>query len=114
MSHPLISIRQRVSSNRRARRTARWSTFSLERLEARRLLSGNVRMQFAGPPFRLSSYAGVGFQENDVAFLQAQINDRPDTNKGDFQVTIQWGDGGSSSGDLVYEGSDSSWAEYLI
>ncbi len=62
----------------------------------------------------LNSYAGVGFKENDVATLAAQLNGQPDDNKGDFQAQIDWGDGGSSSGDFVFEGNSGNFALYLI
>jgi hypothetical protein len=86
---------------------------SLERLEERRLLAGNVKIELYGA-YTLNSYAGVGFQENEVATMQAQVDGQADTNEGDFQAQIQWGDGGSSAGDLVYQGTSGSWANYLI
>jgi hypothetical protein len=63
----------------------------------------------------IGSYTGVGFQRNNVGYLLASVNGAPDTNKSDFQAQINWGDGKSSTGDLVYEGLDgSSYAEFLI
>jgi len=85
----------------------------LEQLEGRRLLAGDVKIELYGA-YTLDSYAGVGFQENEVATMQAQKNGQADTNKGDFQAQIQWGDGGSSTGDLVYLGTNGNWADYQI
>ena len=85
----------------------------LDRLEDRLLLSGNTQIQLYGA-YTLDSYAGVGFKENEVATMQAQLNGQPDTNKSDFTAEIQWGDGASSAGDFVYLGVSGSWADYLI
>jgi hypothetical protein len=87
------------------------------------LLSGleNVQLLLFGAqgPYTsggsIASYAGVGFQRNDVAYLLASVNGAPDTNKSDFHPQINWGDSNSSTGNLVYEGLyNSSYAEYLI
>jgi hypothetical protein len=83
----------------------------LECLEDRRLLS--TVLQFQGLD-TISSFAGVGFQENPVANLQAQVNGAPDTNPADFQAQISWGDNGVSGGDLVYTGSANGFADYII
>ncbi len=85
----------------------------LSRLEDRRLLSGTAQIELYGA-YSISSYEGVGFQENEVATMQASLNGQPDTSKGDFQAAIKWGDGGSSSGDFVYVGTNGSFAEYIV
>jgi hypothetical protein len=77
------------------------------------LLSGNTQIELYGA-YTLESYAGVGFQENEVGTMQAEVNGQADTNKGDFQAEIQWGDGGSSTGDFVYEGTTGAFANYII
>lgn len=64
--------------------------------------------------YTLPSYAGVGLQENEVATMQVSVNGEPDPNKGDFSATINWGDGGSSTGDFVYMGSSGTASTYLI
>ena len=64
----------------------------LEQLEPRRLLTVSTQLGAASP---INSYAGVGFQENEVATLAASLNGEPDTNSGDFQATIKLGDGQS-------------------
>lgn len=84
----------------------------LEPLEVRALPSNVVLDLGAASSF--SSYAGVGFQQNEVATLGASVNDAPDNNVGDFSAQIQWGDGGSSSGSLVYLGDNGSFADYQI
>jgi hypothetical protein len=96
----------------------------LEQLEQRMLLSGpqNVQLELAGTrngsgpytPGLVDSYAGVGFQENDVGWLLAQVNGQPDTSPSDFSAQINWGDGQSARGDLVYMGNNGSSAAYLI
>ena len=106
-------FRPLASSRPCPRKSLRSSRFLLEQLEDRRLLSGNVQIQLYGS-YTLNSYAGVGFQENEVATMQVQVNGQPDINKGDFQAQIQWGDGKSSTGDLVYLGTNGGWADYLI
>jgi hypothetical protein len=104
----------------RSRSTVR---LKLEHLEDRRVLSSpdNVQLLLFGAqgPYTsggsIASYAGVGFQRNDVAYLLTSVNGAPDTNKSDFHAQINWGDSHSSTGDLVYEGLyNSSYAEYLI
>ncbi len=83
----------------------------LESLEDRRVLSTVLQLQGAILPV---SYAGVGFQENTVATLQAQVNGQPDTNPADFQAQINWGPA-TTKGDFVYTGNDSNgFADYLI
>ncbi len=62
----------------------------------------------------IGSYAGVGFQENYVASFEASVNGQPDPTLSDFQSQIQWGDGGSSTGDLVYEGNNGSFADFTV
>ena len=85
----------------------------LEQLEHRRLLSASVELSL-GSYGTVYSYAGVGLQENEVATLQTQVSGQADPNKGDFHASIQWGDGQSSTGDLVYTGTSGDWAEYII
>jgi predicted chitinase len=62
----------------------------------------------------IQSYAGVGFRENQVATLSASVNGAPDPNSKDFKVQIQWGDGQTSTADLVYMGNNGSFADYLV
>src|SRR5262249_27084292 len=84
----------------------------LEQLEDRTLLS-NVQFTLysIGP---INSYAGVGFQENRVGFFRVSVNGRGDPNSNDFHPEINWGDGASSTGDLVYLGGDNQSSEYDI
>ncbi len=82
----------------------------LELLEDRTLLSTSVQL-FGYDT--ISSYAGVGFQQNQVAMLYASVNGQPDTTKSDFQAQINWGNG-SSTGSLVYEGTSSIDALYAV
>ncbi len=103
----IASSRYSPPKNRRSARPM------LEQLEGRQLLSGNVQIQLYGVD-TIDSYAGVGLQENQVADMNVQVNGQPDTNKGDFQAQIQWGDGESSTGDLVYQGTNQGYADYLI
>ena len=83
----------------------------IEMLEDRRVLSATLQVTGA---YGIPSFAGVGFQENQVATLAASVNGEPDPNKGDFQAQIQWGDGGTSNGDLVYTGTNGGFADFLI
>jgi Putative Ig domain len=84
-----------------------------EPLEDRQLLS-TVSLQLTNI-VGINSFAGVGFQENVVTNdLEVSVNGKPDLNKSDFQAKINWGDGGSSTGDLVNIGSDLQHAFYLI
>jgi hypothetical protein len=118
---PLFSIcewlKKSLTTSRGARRNRRraFANFRprLESLEDRCLPSANVQMA-VNAGFTLYSYAGVGFQENDVATMQVSVNFQPDVNKGDFQAQIQWGNGATSAGDLVFEGTDGNYADYLI
>ena len=74
----------------------------------------NVQIQLYGS-YTLNSYAGVGFQENEVATMQVQVNGQPDTTLSDFHAQINWGDSASwNSGDLVYQGTNGGWADYII
>jgi RHS repeat-associated protein len=60
-------------------------------LEDRRLLTTNL-----SPVSAISTYAGVGFQENAVAGLIGYFaNGQLDLNPSDYQVQVNWGDGGS-------------------
>jgi hypothetical protein len=61
----------------------------------------------------IPSYAGVGFQQNQVAILQAQVNGAPDTNPSDFQVQINWGNG-VSTGELAPDGTVGSFAQFIV
>jgi hypothetical protein len=51
----------------------------------------NVQVNLA-PESAISSYAGVGFQENAVADLMGYLNGQPDPNISDYQAQINWGD----------------------
>src|SRR5208282_1733617 len=69
----------------------------VEQLEDRRLMSitvlvPNVQLSLS-PVGEVNSYAGVGFKENEVATLAVSVNGEGDPNPGDFQASIQWGDG---------------------
>jgi hypothetical protein len=44
------------------------------------------------PDSTISSYAGVGFQQNAVAGLSGTVNGLPDVNPNDFTAQINWGD----------------------
>jgi hypothetical protein len=83
----------------------------VEQLEDRRLLSVQLSLLGGGP---VSSYAGVGFRENPVANLSVSVDGQADPNRNDFQATINWGDGASSTGDLVYQYSSGGWSFYLV
>jgi hypothetical protein len=73
-----------------------------------------VSVSFNGS-YGVSSYGGVGFQENQVADLYASVNGQADTNLTDFHAQINWGDNSSwTPGDLVYVGTRSSAAEFYI
>ncbi len=106
----LRSLRTLATPRRAPRRPHSFQPF-VEWLEDRRLLSTAQLQLGAATP--ITSFTGVGFQENQVAVLLAQVNGQPDTNKGDFQAQINWGDG-QSQGDLVYMGLNGNWAEYYI
>jgi hypothetical protein len=80
-------------------------------LEDRRLLSTVLQLTNG---YALDSYAGVGFQENVVAGLAADVNGQPDPNQSDFSAQIRWGDGQWSVGDLVYMGNNGSFSQFLI
>ena len=50
----------------------------------------------------ISCYAGVGFQENEVAALSGTVNGQADLNPSDYTAQINWGDGsGWTSADLA-------------
>ncbi len=110
---PLKLFRRLASSRPGPSKSPRSSRPMLQQLEDRRLLSGNVQFQLFGS-IDLQSYAGVGFQENQVGSMTVSVNGQPDPKKGDFQAQIHWGDGTSSQGVLIYEGSDPAGAQYLI
>ena len=68
-----------------------------------------------GPAEALYSFAGVGFQENEVATLQISLNDQPDTTMSGITAEINWGDGASwDTGNLVYVGTNGSYADYIV
>jgi hypothetical protein len=105
------------SSGRSTRRNARPTGVrpTLEALEDRVVLSTTQMYLQALPPGQnVNSYAGVGLKENQVATLYAQVNGQADPNKADFKAQIQWGDGKSSAGQLVYVGNSSGYAEFLV
>ena len=104
-------FRPASAPHRRRRVGSRLRRLVLERLEDRSLLSATLNVSGT---YTINSYAGVGFQENEVATLAASVNGEPDTNKGDFQAQIQWGDGATSNGDLVFLGTSGSFADYMI
>jgi hypothetical protein len=63
----------------------------------------------------INSYVGVGFQENDLGYILAQVNGQADTILSHFHAQVNWGDSSSwNKADLVYEGVNGNWAEYLI
>jgi predicted chitinase len=66
-----------------------------------------------GGGYSIASYTNVGFQENELASFNVSVNGQPDPHPGDFQAQINWS-GGSSSGDLVYNGSDSVRSYYTV
>ena len=79
-------------------RAGRFNSFSRPRafrpevmvLEDRRLLTTNL-----SPVSAFNAYAGVGSQENAVAGLIGYFpNGQPDLNPSDYQVQINWGEGG--------------------
>ncbi len=64
-----------------------------ELLERRLVLAGNVQISLAGAN-AISSFAGVGFALNPVASITGTVNGVIDNKPGDYQVQIDWGDGG--------------------
>src|SRR5262249_59200431 len=118
---PLSWLYQRVKSRLRRGgaktcRTGRCRPRScrpaVEAREDRRLLS-NVQLSLGGGG-PVSSFAGVGFRENQVATLSVSVNGQGDPNPGDFQAQIGWGDSQSSAGDLVYLNTSGAWSHYLV
>ncbi len=74
----------------------------------------NVQIELYGG-YSLTSYAGVGFQENEVATMAVSVNGQADTKPADFKAEINWGDGASwDPGSLVYQGTNGNFAEYII
>jgi GH24 family phage-related lysozyme (muramidase) len=111
MRHMLRGFRELIRGTGRSHRAAPFRPV-VERLEERRLLSTVMHLYNV---VSVSSFAGVGFRENVVCNdLAVSVNGQPDFTKSDFQVQIDWGDGGTSTGDLVNNGSDASNAFYLI
>jgi hypothetical protein len=95
------------------RKGPRFWAHPLERLEDRCLLSVVEILVYGSDT--VFSYAGVGFREHDLGTMQAFSDDGiPDTSPGDFQAQVQWGDGTSSAGDLVFQYSNEGIAYYLI
>jgi Putative Ig domain len=84
----------------------------IEALEDRRLMT-SVTMNFGGN-YNFNSFAGVGFQRNTVTALYASVNGEPDTNRNDFTAKIQWGDGATSTGELVPIGATGTQGMFLI
>lgn len=61
--------------------------------------------------YSVVTFAGVGFQENDVASFSATVNGVPDTTLSDFHAQINFGDTASwTTGDLVNLGN----GQYLV
>jgi hypothetical protein len=92
----------------------------LEQLEDRRLMATFqlLSVQGVNSPGNISSYAGVGFQENGVALLNVSANGSPDTNESDFTAQINWGDSASRDRadlvDLGLDPNDHSYEQYLV
>ncbi len=68
---------------------------AIEAMEPRMLFSVTIDVEGAGD---ISSYAGVGFRLQPIAYLTGLVNNVADINSNDYQVTIIWGDGASSPG----------------
>jgi hypothetical protein len=129
-------LRQRVPSKRPAGGTARRSPAkpNLEQLEDRSLMTVNLGLTTClnsvitnnplDTPGIANSYAGVGFQNNVVGYLDAQINGQRYTGLNNVAnvVQINWGGinaagASSSAGVLADMGPDptnSSYEEYAI
>ena len=74
----------------------------------------NVVLQL-GSATPINSYAGVGFQENEVATLAASLNGEADTTLGDFHAQINFGDSADwTTGDLVFINQNGGFGEYII
>jgi hypothetical protein len=90
------------------------SRLVLEALEDRLVMTASLQVQGLPPGDIVNSYAGVGLKQNEVGILYAQVNGQADPNASDFQAQINWGDGSSSAGSLVYIGNNGNSAEFLI
>jgi hypothetical protein len=110
------TLARRWSSSPRRRRHSAWRgrlALSLEPLEDRTLLS-NVQFTLYSLG-TVSSYAGVGFQENRVGFFHVSVNGQGDPILSDFHAEINWGDSASwSAGDLVFQGMDSQFPRFDV
>lgn len=74
----------------------------------------DVQVRLAGN-YSVSSYAGVGFQENQVAILYATVKGQPDTTLADFNAQINFGDSASwNPADMVYDGTSGDSAMYIV
>ena len=103
----MISVPRRRPSNRPARpnpsprrRAARPGVDPLEGRSLLTTLSGGVQLDVS-PVSSLSSYAGVGFRLNPVADISGYVNNAPDTNPGDYQAQVHWGDGSAAAASLA-------------
>ena len=74
----------------------------------------DVVVQASGT-FTIDSYAGVGFQENEIATAALSVEGEADPTPGDLTAQVNWGDSGTwESADLVYTGTSGSFADYII
>jgi hypothetical protein len=109
--HPGERIVQLGQCRRLTRGRRRTVRLTLEQLEDRRVPSTFLELFTAAS---IHSYAGVGFRENQVATLAASVNGAPDSSVRDFNVKIHWGDGQTSTGNLVYLGNNGNFADFLV
>lgn len=78
-----------------AHRKNRRGACAIEALESRIHFTVTIEVGGTGD---LNSYAGVGFRLQPVAVLTGLVNGVADTNPTDYQATIFWGDGKTSTG----------------
>ena len=71
-----------------------------EVLEPRLLLANNVQITLSSAN-AISSFAGVGFALNPVASITGTVNGVVDNKPGDYQVQIDWGDGGGRDSNVT-------------
>ncbi len=65
--------------------------------------------------YTLNSYAGVGFQNEEVGTIQVSVNGEADPNPGDFHAEINWGDSASwDPGQITYQGSSGTASTFII